>query len=373
MKKIDPITGRIHANYNQIVSTGRFSCSAPNLQQIPSRTEEGVRLRGLFQSREGYKFVGADFAGIELIILGVLGKDKILLNAVNTGKDVHCFTISRIIDAPYDDVINAKEARPYNFDGLTEARKRFETVFDLPLVSASDWDEKGLRGWIKALRNDTKTLSYGVAYQLSKYGLARKFHCSVDNAELFIGTFFDVYSGVGNYVNTIGEIGFEKGYAETKIGRKRFFRSPKIKTTAEITKELVARLKKRRLTLMRFLKVNGEQKFMKQLNFNQKEVRSQISAIKREAGNMPIQGMSADITKLAMVLFDGYLMEAGVFEEDEALILVVHDELIAECRDENAELCSSLLKKAMTEAAVHFLGEGVLIEVSPYISLFWQK
>lgn len=376
-EKIDPITGRIHASFNQIVSTGRFSCSAPNLMQIPSRTEEGARLRSLFVAREGYRFVQSDYAGIELVILGVKGKDPVLLEALNSGKDLHIFTMSQMIGTDYFNLFNAKEKLidAVDFDSLKKARQSFEDVFTMPTLSGMTWDEKGLLGWVKALRNDIKTLTYGVAYQLSKFGLARKFHCEVTDAEKFIEKFFSVYQGVGKYVNSIGEIGYRNGYAETGLGRKRFFRMPKRKTESEIVDQMVKVLVKegRNIKEMQSNRYEWNELVDEAIKIHKKEITSQINAIKREAGNMPIQGASADITKLAMVLFDGYLKESGEFEPDEALLLVVHDELIAECREEKAPLMAELMEKAMVESAVHFLGAGVLIEAKPSIELYWKK
>lgn len=370
---INSVTGRIHASINAIVSTGRMSYSAPNLQQIPSRSDEGKEFRRLFQSRKGYKFIGADFAGIELVILAVVSKESLLLDAINRGDDVHSFTMSKFLDIDYLTVFNAKESEDYPYLPLLLKAEEFQKSFDLPELAKIDKSTpQGLTKWIKSLRDYIKTISYGLAYQLSPFGMARKFNCEKETADKFIQLFFSIYPNVGNYVRSIGTVGYKKGYAETIGGRKRFFNPVKKKSYKDIEQEVESSLKKQKLNRDSLSRYEFSLIMDEAIAVHDKENRTQISAIKREAGNMPIQGTSADITKLAVVLFNQYI-EDLFFPYDEGTILIVHDEIIAEVRDERSKMAAELLKKAMVNAAEEYLGKEVLIAVQPEISKFWKK
>lgn len=371
--KINPVTGRIHASINAIVSTGRMSYSSPNLQQIPSRSDEGKEFRKLFRPREGYKFVGADFAGIELVILSVLSRESLLLDAINRGDDVHCFTMAKFLGIDYETVFKARKKKDYNYDNLLEKALKFEESFDLPALKAIDKSTRdGLTKWVDALRDYMKTISYGLAYQLSAFGMAKKFNSTKEVADKFIALFFAIYPNIGLYVRTIGNTGYQNGFAETVMGRKRFFYPVKKKDYRTIEKEILAQLKKDGINPDSLDHMEWADRIGEATEVNNKEVRSQINAIKREAGNMPIQGTSADITKLAIILFEHSMVDAK-FPDDEGAILFVHDEIIAECKEERAYIVSAFLKGAMIDAAHTFLGNNVNIEVNPEITDYWKK
>ncbi len=183
-----------------------------------------------------------------------------------------------------------------------------------------------------------------------------------------------MYPSLGSYIRNIGQTGYDKGYAITPYGRKRFFTYPKKKSRNDIYIEVEKELKKNKVNLDSL----PEQEFIEILNEANKqayrEYNSQTNAIKREAGNMPTQGTSADITKLAMVLFTHRIEDDDRFDVyDEGLILTVHDELVAEVKDENAEICRQYLKESMEEAATMVIGDTVKVETNPYIETFWKK
>lgn len=172
---------RIHTTYNQTVTaTGRLSSSNPNLQNIPIRTEEGNKIRQAFvpEDRENGLILSADYSQIELRLLAHISQDKHLMEAFNSGIDVHTLTASKVFDVPVEDVT-------------------------------------------KDMRYKAKAVNFGIIYGQSKYGLAKALSISNGEAESFINKYFETYPRVKAYMEgTILQVS-ETGYVETIFGRKR--------------------------------------------------------------------------------------------------------------------------------------------------------
>ncbi len=174
--------GRIHTTYNQTVTaTGRLSSSNPNLQNIPVRTEEGNKIRKAFVAadRENGLILSADYSQIELRLLAHISQDKHLLEAFNSGIDIHTLTASK--------------------------------VFDVPVAKVT-----------KEMRYRSKAVNFGIIYGQSKYGLAKALGISNDEADLFINKYFATYPGVKAYMETTVHFAKKNGYVETIFGRKRY-------------------------------------------------------------------------------------------------------------------------------------------------------
>lgn len=179
---IDRKDNRIHTTYNQTVTaTGRLSSSNPNLQNIPVRTEEGNKIRNAFVSadKENGLILSADYSQIELRLLAHITQDKHLLEAFNTGVDVHTLTASK--------------------------------VFDVPVANVT-----------KEMRYKSKTVNFGIIYGQSKYGLAKSLGISNADAETFIEKYFATYPKVKAYMEGTVLEAEEKGFVETIFGRKRY-------------------------------------------------------------------------------------------------------------------------------------------------------
>lgn len=179
---IDPVDDRIHTTYNQTVAvTGRLSSSNPNLQNIPIRTEEGNKIRNAFvaKDREHSLLLSADYSQIELRLLAHISQDKHLLEAFNSGVDVHTLTASKVFEVPVDKVT-------------------------------------------RDMRYKAKTVNFGIIYGQSKYGLAKTLGITNDEANLFIEKYFATYPRVKAYMEgTIMQVE-DRGYVETIFGRKRY-------------------------------------------------------------------------------------------------------------------------------------------------------
>lgn len=373
MEDINPVTGMIHAWFHQNgTKSGRFSCSDPNLQQIPARSDEAKEFRALFRPKEGYKFLGADYAGIELVILAYFSGEQLLIDAINQNLDVHCFTMSLFLGCSYDAVLAAKEKEDSELteaesDELMAARVAFEQAFSMPELSK----KKGLHSWVKMLRDYTKTLTYGLAYGLSAFGLSRKFHCDYENAELFIKRFFANYINLKKFLSIQEELGFERKYAVNPLGRRRWFTIPKPKSYEQVESEVVKRLDKQKRLWDSVSEEEWEQLMAEALKDAEKEYKGRINGIKRQAGNFFPQSMCADMIKLAMVRFDSRLRGAGL-DESEGLWATIHDELQVVVKDENVEKASEILEEAMLYAVRKFMPD-INIKIDVTVSDRWVK
>lgn len=363
---VNPVTKRIHADFQQNgTRAGRFSCANPNLQQIPAKTDEAKEFRSLFKAEKGNVFVGADYAGIELVILAQYSKEYELIDAINLGKDLHCFSMSKFIGCDYDILIKLK-----NDDNLTknelkrflEARENFETFFNMPSLKEILNNSE----WVNKFRDYVKTLTYGLVYGLSAFGLSQKFHCEFTVADRFINKFFSVYPKLGKFLNNLGKLGYTRKYAINPVGRRRWFSLPKRKTLSEIEKSVIANLdREKRL----WDSVTDEEwtKLMNEAIKNaEKEYQGKINSIKRQAGNFFPQSLCAEMVKQAMVEF------GDVWTGNGGLILTIHDELIGEFNKADADEAKKVLENVMSKSAKQFLPD-IDITVEAKIMEVWEK
>ncbi|MBQ8668562.1 DNA polymerase I [bacterium] len=179
---IDSKDNRIHTSYNQTVTTtGRLSSSNPNLQNIPIRTEEGNKIRKAFVpvDRQNYLIMSADYSQVELRILAHVSGDVNLINAFNSGVDVHTVTASKVFEVPIEEVT-------------------------------------------KEMRYKAKAVNFGIVYGQSKYGLAKALDITADEAENFINKYFETYPRIKEYMHSMVELVEEQGYVDTIFGRRRY-------------------------------------------------------------------------------------------------------------------------------------------------------
>ncbi len=172
---------RIHTTFNQtIAATGRLSSTEPNLQNIPIRTEAGRQIRDGFVVGKGYtELMTADYSQIEMRIMAHLSRDEGLIEAFNTGEDLHSFVASRAFDVPIDEV-------------TAELRRR------------------------------VKAMSYGLAYGLSAYGLAAQLKISTEDAKVQMDQYFARFGGIRDYLRDVVDQARKDGYTSTVFGRRRY-------------------------------------------------------------------------------------------------------------------------------------------------------
>ncbi|MCK6209025.1 DNA polymerase I [Georgenia sp. EYE_87] len=180
LRSISP-DGRIHTTFHQtIAATGRLSSTDPNLQNIPVRTEDGLRIREGFVVGEGYEeLLTADYSQIEMRIMAHLSGDAGLIDAFNSGEDLHSYVGSRVFDVPTDEVTAAQ-------------------------------------------RSKIKAMSYGLAYGLSAFGLSRQLRIEVSEARTLMEGYFERFGGVRDYLTGVVDQARRTGYTETIMGRRRY-------------------------------------------------------------------------------------------------------------------------------------------------------
>lgn len=178
-EKINPETKRLHTSFNQTVTaTGRLSSSEPNLQNIPVRGEWGRRIRECFIAEPGCLIVSADYSQIELRVLAHLSGDKALIDAFNSGADIHAETACSIFNVTPDRV-------------TTEMRRA------------------------------AKTVNFGVIYGMSAFGLSQSLGISKPEAERYIEGYFNAHPGVNAFITHAIRVAEESGFAATLYGRRR--------------------------------------------------------------------------------------------------------------------------------------------------------
>ncbi len=255
--------GRIHATFNQTVArTGRLSSDAPNLHNIPVRSEGGRQFRKAFVPAAGTEFLVADYNQIELRCIAHLAEDPGLIEAFTTGADIHNQTAARIFNVASEDV-------------TTEFRSK------------------------------AKMVSYGLAYGMEAYGLGQRLNIPTGEAQQILDAYFIAFPAVRSYMERTVAEARERGYTETLFGRRR--QIPELSSP----------------------------------NFRIKQ------AGERQAMNAGIQGLAADIFKVALVDLDKALTERSMSSR---IVLQVHDEVILEVPPEEHEAAGELVPQVMGDA-----------------------
>jgi len=180
---VNPRTNRIHTSYNQVVAvTGRLSSDNPNLQNIPIRTERGREIRKAFVPRdENYILLSADYSQIELRIIAELSKDAGMIEAFQSGQDIHKATAAKVYNVSLEEV-------------------------------TSD------------MRSRAKMVNFGIIYGISAFGLSERLNIPRKEAAEIIENYFAKYSRIKEYMDESIALAKEKGYVETIMGRRRYLR-----------------------------------------------------------------------------------------------------------------------------------------------------
>ena len=271
LQKAARIDGRVHTTFQQgAASTGRLSSTAPNLQNIPVRSEAGRRIRDAFivapHPIDGVEYEGlltADYSQIEMRIMVHLAKDEKLIAAYQEGEDLHRFVGSEVFGVAPEDVTSQ-------------------------------------------MRSKVKAMSYGLAYGLSRFGLAKQLNISSDEAGQLRTNYFKRFGRVGRFLRGVLKQAHADGYTQTIFGRRR------------------------------------------QLPDLDSPNRTRREAAERAALNAPIQGTAADIIKIAMINIHRRLREKNLKTH---MLLQVHDEIILEVARGERETAQRILVEEMSGAA----------------------
>jgi len=179
--EVNPSTGKVHTSYNQTGTvTGRLSSSDPNLQNIPTRTEEGRRIRRAFICSPGHRLLSIDYSQIELRLAAHMSGDPGMTEAFRRGEDIHAVTAA--------------------------------AVYGVPLAEVTS-----------AMRRHAKAVNFGLLYGQTAFGLTRSTDLTLSEAEEFIRKYFERFAKIRDYLETLKRMAAERGYVETMLGRRRYF------------------------------------------------------------------------------------------------------------------------------------------------------
>ena len=189
---------RIHSTFSQVAAaTGRLASSDPNLQNIPARSADGMRIRGAFVAGEGFEsLMSADYSQIEMRLMAHLSGDEALIEAFNSGEDLHRTMASMVFGTPVADVTGEERSR-------------------------------------------IKATSYGLAYGLSSYGLAAQLGIPVPEAAALRERYFERFGKVRDYLEGLVTQARADGYTQTMFGRRRYL--PDLRSTNRQRREMAER------------------------------------------------------------------------------------------------------------------------------------
>ena len=256
--------GRIHATFRQTVArTGRLSSEQPNLHNIPVRSEEGRRFREAFVPTPGWGLLVADYDQVELRIIAHLSGDEGLLAAFASGEDIH--------------------------------RSIAAGVFGVEPASVSHEQ-----------RERAKMVSYGLAYGMEAFGLARRLGGDIGEAKEIMDRYFAAFPAVKGYMDATVAEARAQGFTRTELGR--------IRPLPEL--------------------ISGP--------------RAAQAAAERQAMNAGIQGLAADIFKVALVRLDRRLETEDLAAR---IVLQVHDEVLVEAPPDERERAEAATIEELTQAA----------------------
>ena len=194
---INEYTHKIHSYFHQtITATGRISSTEPNLQNIPTRAEQGKQIKKAFKAQEGNIFIDADYSQIELRILAHISNDTNVREAFLNEEDIHKQVASKVFNVPLEEVT-------------------------------------------KEQRTAAKAVNFGIVYGISGFGLAEQLGISRKKAEQYIEQYLEKYKGVKEFMDRIVEKAKEQGYVETLFHRRRYI--PELSSNNYMVRQFGAR------------------------------------------------------------------------------------------------------------------------------------
>ncbi|MBP9714978.1 MAG: hypothetical protein KBD52_00610 [Candidatus Pacebacteria bacterium] len=254
--------GRLHSKFVQnSTTTGRFSSIDPNLQNLPIKSELGRRIRDGFIADKGHVLSAFDYSQIELRVVAMLSGDNKMTEIFAERKDIHAGVASFVFNVPIDKVD-------------------------------------------KEMRRKAKVINFGIIYGMGVSSLRKNLGGSREEAQKFYDNYFNQFSGVRDYLESVKVFAVKNIFTETLFGRRRYFPN-----------------------------INSRLPFLK-------------SMAERTAINAPVQGTAADIIKIAIRYAHEDLEKAGL-SDSAHLVLQIHDELVYEIKDEVKEKAEKIIEKAM--------------------------
>lgn len=348
--------GRIHARFNTCgTATGRFSSSNPNLQNIPSHAKM-VRL--IFRAPKGYSIVGSDYSGQEMRVLASAANDRAMISAYENKQDIYAKVASLVYKNNYEDNL---EFRPGTGEKQPEGKER---------------------------RSRAKVVALGLNYGMSTKSLAERLSTTQEEAQKVVDGYYGGLTGVKQFTEASQAMLKQKGYVTDLFGRRRHLPDGQLpQYSIESTKgdhefnPLIGAVAREgaqsRQLIERYQTALANAKWKKDRDQIVAQAKTEGLAITYNGGsinramrqclNSRIQGSSASMTKLAMIMaHDDPELNALGFK----LLFTVHDEFAGMCPTENSQRCGERLCEIMVEAAKTKCS-NVPWSCDPYVVKHW--
>lgn len=299
---------RIHSNFSQHnVRTGRLASSEPNLQNCPKPENDAWKLRSMFITDPGWSILCADYSQLEMRLLAAAAQDQKMVDVFLRGWDIHAGNGAMMYDHLYDDIYKskkvlgkAKEKKLSESDTIYLAKETLPGIVEraaaakLPILSYLNLCD--------GFRLDAKAIGFGLNYGMGARTLSKHLGCSMAEAQKKIDLYKGTYPAVENFMREAVEETRATGYAFTVLGRRRSL--PGINSRDHAVRSMAERL----------------------------------------ATNTQIQGSAADVTKMAQMNIHYMNLQR---DYDCHNVLQVHDELVYEVPDENADACLPYIEELM--------------------------
>lgn len=312
--------GKVHTSFRQILDTGRISSSSPNMQQLPSFQAFDVKgnpvkdqwgedvfpFRHAFTPPEGWVFVSADYSSQELCVIATGSEDPVWLEALEKGQDLHSVAAQIVYGKKWTDA--AKPDCAY-----MKSKKKCKCPEH------------------KRLRTNVKAINFGLAYGMGPQKLAATLKIKQSEAEELIKQYFRSFPKIKVFLDALGRFGKRNGFIRTFPPFQRVRHFP------------------------------GWRKDLKDMKI--------MGSIERQSKNTPIQGSSADMTKLAIAMIRKEIEARGLPVK---MVMTVHDQIDTVCPAEYAEKWAGNLVTLMEKAAKTVL-KNELLKSEVSITRRWAK
>lgn len=379
---IDPVTKRIHPRYvTQILDTGRTALKEPNLYQIPQDNAYRNCFIGETRGEWKYFYVGGDYSAQEGRIMAFMANDEAYIEFFNTGDgDAHSFVATKMFSAQYGRDFRVKskvlkiELKPSEDLNITAAKfielsklksPDFTTeIIDNKTYIVLDVSEKNI--W----RQNGKILNFFLSFGGSAFTLAMELGIPIAEAESLIKAFFDGFPKLKVMFTRFASFAITNGYSITNQITKRRRYYPEWQDMNTVSGWIEEQ--KQILGQNFWDQIKDKTSFLSKENRKAYVIKGEIE---RAGQNTPIQGTAADMTKTACIKLREKLIDNGILPLDGAVIMLVlmpHDEIQCETREDYIDLASELLADAMDEAGQIFV-QGISLRPEITVEPYWKK
>ena len=318
LNHINKTTGRVHSNYWQFVTTGRMSSNNPNLQNIPAEEE----YRKCFEGQGDNMLVVADYSGQEQKVVADQCLDPSLVDFhLNGDGDMHCLV----------------------------TRKVFPEVSNL--------STKDIKTNHKDKRNFAKTIGFALNYGGSEHTIADRLQISIEEAEKLVNAYFDGFPEMTKHFEKVTKETMKRGYILIDNVTKRKFFIENFERLKELERMFTPDF------WVEYRKDKSKYKDIVREYFVTK------GKIQRWSQNMPVQGTSGSMTKVAAIIVYDKIKQLGL-EDDVKIVNIIHDEIVLESAPECVEIASHIIKEGMEKAGAIFCKTIPMI-ADAVVSKYW--